>query len=222
MWKKAPQALKQYSRRRVARQLLFNYKMVRQLPRKERDIFLNTAQELVSVIPTDLSIEKKVTLLYLTLTSQITYDKHCGAMDDPQNIRPYIFVTPLRMRRGVCMGIAELFTYLCVLMDIKALTIVGYAANSKEDVEENGTLHAWNIVRLDDGRYYHLDPTWDLHKPSPGWQPQWLFKSEEEMHHHYWILEDYPRARKVFPGTPHFSQEGVDLLCMHWRNLTSV
>lgn len=222
MWQVAPQALKRLSRRQVVRQMMTNYKLVRRLPKKERDIFLKTAQDLVAVIPRDLSIEKKVTLLYLTLTSQITYDKDCGSMEDPKNIRPYLFITPLRMQRGVCMGIAELFTYLCILLDIKALTVVGYAAESQLDAEENGTLHAWNMVRLDDGRYYHLDLTWDLHKPSPGWQPQWLFKAEAEMHHHYWILEDYPRARKSFPGTPYFSQKGVDLLCMHWRNLTSV
>lgn len=176
---------------------------------------------LLRIIPPNISVEKKVALLYWGLTGQINYDK--AGMDAGKSM-PYSMLGGLWGRKAVCMGLAELFSYMCYLIDIPAITVAGYLDCRKEktaDPEEGDDHghHAWNMVKLSDGRYYHLDLAGDLHTPHPRWRPSWFLKSDKQMYDHYWIPEDYPKADRPYPGQIQISQEGVDRFCQHWKAL---
>lgn len=66
----------------------------------------------------------------------------------------------LQEKRAVCEGIAKTFLYLCNLEQIQAALITG-SANGGEMRLEGTSLHAWNLICLDD-IWYHIDCTFDL------------------------------------------------------------
>lgn len=59
--------------------------------------------------------------------------------------------------KAVCEGYAEAYQYLLQLAGLQSFIVTGTGVNPDTGVSE---AHAWNIVRID-GRYYHVDPTWD-------------------------------------------------------------
>lgn len=76
------------------------------------------------------------------------------------NIQPTLeastVVGPLLNNLGVCSGIAKTFKLLCDQAGLTCFYVQGDA---------NGLggwdLHGWNVVGLD-GKYYHVDVTWDI------------------------------------------------------------
>ena len=58
--------------------------------------------------------------------------------------------------RGVCEGYAKAVKILCNEFEIPCACIPGWA----------GELHMWNDIRMEDGKWYLLDATWDDHDPS--------------------------------------------------------
>lgn len=220
MWNKVQQQLKTISKQYAVRHMRRSTDTLNSLPKDLRKKVYGVLNRFVAIIPRRISTEKKVALLYYVITSQITYD-HEG-MDE--NKLPYTFISALCRKKAVCMGIAELYTYLLNLLGIKAITVIGYACNTTHpsDAEDDGGLHAWVMVCLSDHRWYHLDPTWDIHKAnSQNWRPRWFLLSDQEMDRHYWIPEDYHRSRTQFQGKIEIDKKGVDILCRHWQNLTA-
>lgn len=220
MWKKAHKQLKTISKQYAVRHMRKSMDTLNSLPKDLRKKVEEVLARFVAVIPPNASVEKKVALIYYVLTSQISYDYK--GMDKER--MPYTFISALCKKKAVCMGIAELFTYLCALVGVKAVTVIGYACNTAQpsDTEDDGGLHAWVMVRLSDHRWYHLDPTWDIHKASSqNWRPRWFLLSDQEMDRHYWIPQDYPRSRTQFQGKIELDKKGVDILCRHWQNLTA-
>jgi len=59
-------------------------------------------------------------------------------------------------RKAVCEGYAEAFKLLCDANGIDCLLISGVADNGT--ATEN---HLWNYVRMDDGKWYAVDATWN-------------------------------------------------------------
>lgn len=219
MWQKAHQQLKIISKQYAVRHMRKSMDTLNSLPKDLRKKVDDVLTRFVAVIPPNASVEKKVALIYYVLTSQISYDYK--GMDNER--MPYTFISALCKKKAVCMGIAELFTYLCALVGVKAVTVIGYACNTSHpsDTEDDGGLHAWVMVRLSDQRWYHLDATWDIHKASDkNWRPRWFLLSDQEMDRHYWIREDYPKAKTRFREKIELNTKGVDLLCKHWQNLT--
>lgn len=219
MWEKAHRELKTISKQYAVRHMRRTTDTLNSLPKELRKKVNHVLERFVVIIPENISDEQKVTLLYYTLTSQIEYDR---AGMDKERI-PYTFIGALCKKKAVCMGIAELFTYLCKLVGVKTVTVIGYACNTSHpsDTEDDGGLHAWVMVRLSDHRWYHLDPTWDIHKASnKNWRPRWFLLSDEELERHYYIRDDYPKAKSSFRDKIEINTRGVDILCRHWRNLT--
>lgn len=63
-------------------------------------------------------------------------------------------------REVVCDGYAKTFGAVLNYLDIENIFVTGWGvANGAETSDE--TAHAWNIVRLGDGKYYFVDVTWD-------------------------------------------------------------
>ena len=58
--------------------------------------------------------------------------------------------------RSVCEGYAEAFKILCARNGIDCIIVTGNAIHSGKT-----ETHMWNYVRMDDGLWYAVDPTWD-------------------------------------------------------------
>ncbi len=63
---------------------------------------------------------------------------------------------PLLEGKSVCEGYAKAFKLYCDLLEIPCITItgMGYTGSGSE-------AHAWNAVRMEDGKWYAVDVTWD-------------------------------------------------------------
>lgn len=58
---------------------------------------------------------------------------------------------------GVCDSYAKAFKYLCDKKGVPCLVVGGMASN---DLGKTGT-HAWNYVKMEDGKWYNIDTGWD-------------------------------------------------------------
>lgn len=58
--------------------------------------------------------------------------------------------------KGVCVGYAKTFQYLCGQLGVECSVVVGDAVNSDGETEA----HMWNVAKVD-GKWYYFDPTWD-------------------------------------------------------------
>lgn len=67
---------------------------------------------------------------------------------------PYSAYGSLVYRRAVCEGYAEAFKLLCNKNGIDCVLVSGVAGSENEN-------HMWTYVRMDDNRWYAVDPTWD-------------------------------------------------------------
>lgn len=66
-------------------------------------------------------------------------------------------------KKAVCEGYAKAFQYLCYQTGIPCLYVTG-ESTSPASSSSTTVAHAWNIVKLD-GKYYHVDATWDDQSP---------------------------------------------------------
>lgn len=57
---------------------------------------------------------------------------------------------------AVCEGYAKSFKLFCDLYDIPCMLIIGTGVTASEN-----EAHAWNSVRMEDGKWYGVDVTWD-------------------------------------------------------------
>lgn len=60
-------------------------------------------------------------------------------------------------RKVVCEGYAEAFKYLLDKMNIPCVLVYGDGYDSSGNIEP----HAWNYVKMEDGKWYAVDTTWD-------------------------------------------------------------
>lgn len=91
------------------------------------------------------SVVKSVVYDYESLKVQNCYSAHSivGAFLD---------------KKAVCEGISKAFKFLCDLVGLPCILVVGYA--DAHGVFQKNSLHAWNLVNIG-GQWYHVDPTWD-------------------------------------------------------------
>lgn len=66
-------------------------------------------------------------------------------------------IGPLVEGKAVCDGYAKAFKYACDQKGIPCIIVTGTATNNLGD---KGT-HAWNYVKMDDGKWYQVDTDWD-------------------------------------------------------------
>lgn len=59
-------------------------------------------------------------------------------------------------KSAVCEGYAKAYQYILNELGIENVYVTGTAVSSGSSES-----HAWNLVRLDDGRWYNIDVTWD-------------------------------------------------------------
>ncbi|MBE5804951.1 MAG: hypothetical protein E7316_10635 [Clostridiales bacterium] len=107
---------------------------------------------------------EKIEAIYDYLCDTITYDnkrKHGTVLYFGEREQENVLIAnttyaALVEGTAVCEGFATAFYRLALEMGIDARVVEGMTSER----------HAWNIVELD-GKYYHLDATWDC--SNPGW-----------------------------------------------------
>ena len=97
---------------------------------------------------------QKVQAIYNWITANVKYDY--SHLSDPTYLLQYTAYAAAVQKKAVCQGYANLFYRLANDAGIDCRIITGKAYNS-----DGAADHAWNIVRMEDGKYYCLDATWD-------------------------------------------------------------
>lgn len=77
-----------------------------------------------------------------------THDKICNVVDYISGTYDQSIYSVLIENKTVCAGYSEVFYMMMNAMGIDTMTVLS-------------DCHAWNVVRLDDGRYYCVDATWN-------------------------------------------------------------
>ena len=97
---------------------------------------------------------QKVQAIYNWITANVKYDY--SHMNDPTYLLQYSAYAAAVQKQAVCQGYANLFYRLANDAGIDCRIITGKAYNGTQTED-----HAWNIVRMEDEKYYCLDATWD-------------------------------------------------------------
>ena len=98
---------------------------------------------------------QKVQAIYNWITKNVRYD-YAHLNDSTYKLQYTAYAAAIN-KTAVCQGYANLFYRLANDAGIDCRIITGTADGG------NGVWgpHAWNIVKMDDGKYYCLDATWD-------------------------------------------------------------
>ena len=90
---------------------------------------------------------QKIKSIHDTICSQVSYDT---TFTNPIAHEPVsVCISPYK---PVCEGYAEAFKLICDRELIPCITVIGNAS---------GEAHKWNYVKMDDGKWYGMDVTWD-------------------------------------------------------------
>lgn len=106
-------------------------------------------QEILYRLPAGLSELDREIFLFDEIASLCTYDT--AAAKDPSLWQSYTIYGLLINGKAVCEGYARTMQLLLSYADMECRLMNG---------EAGGTVHMWNLVRVD-GNWYHLDPTWN-------------------------------------------------------------
>lgn len=150
------------------------------------------AQELYEVIKTVLDTQisegmsdyEKELALHDYLVTHCKYSEDISQSAGSDIYRAY---GALVNQDAVCNGYAEALQLLFKCAGIQSKFVVGTA---------DGVDHAWNLVEID-GKWYHLDATWDDPLPDQGAEalhPYFNVSDEVIGKNHTWDREEYPVA----------------------------
>ena len=165
-------------------------------------------------IPRDFTVAQKAQLLFDVIVRQIQY-----ANDWEHNQTRFTWYSALVDKRAVCEGISELFFQLCRCQGIPCRIIHGVGGEGP-----NEELHAWNMIRLEDGCWYHLDATWSLGGDQRT-SYKFFLKSASYMkaNGNDRLPCLLPDAHLSMPEPPPFRQDGVRFAISLWdRTLNAV
>ncbi len=93
----------------------------------------------------------KVKAIHDWICENVSYD-YANLDNDGYLLKHSAYAAAIN-KTAVCQGYALLFYRMCMEMSVPCRYISG--------VTQNGELHAWNIVQMDDGMWYCVDTTWD-------------------------------------------------------------
>lgn len=111
--------------------------------------FNAASNEILSGITDSMSDYEKELYIHDALAKRITY---IGGTTNAHNA-----YGALVEGKSVCEGYAEALQYLLQRVGIQSFLVIGYSYNPETEKFEG---HEWNVVKID-GKYYHVDLTWD-------------------------------------------------------------
>ncbi len=132
----------------------------------------------ISIIPKGLDDLGKIYFVYNYLGERIEYDYNMSKMnfDERKELDENSLFRIFYDNTGVCSGIAPAFKLIMNKLGIECKSVMSLS-------------HEWNVVKLD-GKWYHLDLTWDLHNISNGNDLEYFLKTEsfilKDKHHQFY------------------------------------
>lgn len=173
-----------------------------------RTLFANADRavaEILSQVSDSMSVEQKALAIHDYFADQYRYDeRYLSLTNDSDSFRSGgLFLDGL----GVCEAYANGYRYIMGKLGIEC-----YVTRSE------AMAHAWNIIKIN-GKYYHVDCTWD--DPTPDRIGQ--------VGHRFFLVSDnaieFPTVKGV---EKHFGWDRKDLVCSdrtydnaYWVNITS-
>lgn len=152
--------------------------------KKANVLYMQVKQILDTQIHDGMTDYEKELALHDYLVTNCCYSEETVQSPDSDIYRAY---GALVNHDAVCNGYAEALQLLFLCCGIHSEFVIGKA---------DGVDHAWNLVELD-GKWYHLDATWDDPKPDQGKDTLHAYfnVSDEIMgKSHTWERGDYPLA----------------------------
>ncbi len=135
-------------------QYFWDYDKVREYNRKIEQAISAIARDINLLQGSDYEKVKKV---HDWMCQNVSYDFDGTDMSNPhQVIYSHNIIGVFAAKKAQCEGIAKAVKVLLNAVDIKCIVASGEATD-----KGNVSLHAWNVVKLDDTPY-HLDVTWDI------------------------------------------------------------
>lgn len=136
-------------------------------------------------IKENMTIKEKIVAINDWIQDNIKYDfDHKRSNKQIEDLKkeygdnyPMFYTDSILTHYGVCENYTEIFNTFCIMLDIPCIPISGTAHDNK---------HAWNVVKLEDGKTYHVDTTWNL-----------LFVDENDLknvYEHKWNDEDITKG----------------------------
>lgn len=151
---------------------------------KAKQLYKAVVDIMDSVITEEMSDFDKELALHDYLVTHCTYSENT---DQPSTSDIYRAYGALVNHNAVCNGYAEALQLLFKCVGLESEFVIGLAG---------GVDHAWNLVKLD-GKWYHLDATWDDPLPDTreyAIHPYFNVTDEIISANHSWNEEDYPAA----------------------------
>jgi len=145
----------------------------------------NKVQQILSnIVSSSMNDHEKVKAIHDWVVRNVKYD---------ETYTRYTAYEALHDGTAVCQGYALLTYELLKEAGIQNMIVEGTA---------DGELHAWNLVNLD-GKWYHLDTTWDDPVPDQGNDVQtayYLLTDSQMKQDHKWT-KTYPAANTTYHST---------------------
>jgi hypothetical protein len=153
---------------------------------KEQTAYVdNTVRSVLgNIITKGMSDHEKVKAIHDWIVVRLKYD---------ETLQKYTAFDGLKTGSTVCQGYS--------LLAYKMLERAGIT-NRIVEGRAGGQLHAWNLVLLD-GRWYHMDTTWDDPTPDRGKEVStayYLLTDAEMRRDHFWV-KPYPQADTSYRQT---------------------
>lgn len=152
-------------------------------------------------LSSEMTTYKKEKIIHDYLVRHVAYGYPEGV--ESEDSTAYTAYGALVEGKAVCNGYAQAMKLLCDLSGVECELITGRA---------DGENHAWNLIRLDDEAWYHVDVTWDDPEPD---DPERLLYSYFNLDDaqmalsHIWDAGDFVEAA----GTKYQYYKKNDLYC---------
>ncbi|BAU27907.1 transglutaminase superfamily protein [Aneurinibacillus soli] len=143
-----------------------------------------------SIIKPGMNAHEKVRAIHDYIVSTVAYD---------ESLSRYSAYDALKSGTTVCNGYAQLANRLLAQAGVENQIISGDASSGTGETEP----HAWNLVKLD-GKWYHLDCTWDDPVPDKKGSVEYMYYnlSDNQMKaDHTWKTGKFPRASTSYVQT---------------------
>lgn len=133
-------------------------------------------EELISVIPLDLSDEEKMKFIFSWLVNNIEYEHNLDYYNDGSVSCPIIEIynnwgirvsdkyAPLMLQKAICSGIAPVVNDVCTKLGIESKSIIG---ETRELENGSRVKHVWNIITIG-GVPRHFDVVYGIYNKEKG------------------------------------------------------
>ena len=153
--------------------------LIQKFREKREEIILECAQEANSM-------EELLAKVYHYLAKNVVYAAD-ELKEQTSNSWIYDMEGPFLKQRGVCLGIAQTWGYICQYLEVPHILVTGEAKLGGVTMK-----HAWNLVQLN-GKYRHVDVTSQIYE-SESKDYSYFLLQDWELNERKWSEDTYPAA----------------------------